>query len=65
MELQNIATWLNILPTDPTHLSFGSKGQNLTFSEHCHFAYQIYWNQKYSNMVAIVLPADPPPDLRV
>ena len=39
----------------------GSKGQIATFSEHCHVAYQIKGNQVCSNMVANILPADPPP----
>ena len=38
----------------------GSKGQNSPFSEHVHVAYQIKWNHKCSNMVAKILPADPP-----
>ena len=37
----------------------GSKGQYSTFSEHGHVAYQIKGNQKCSNMVANILPADP------
>ena len=33
----------NVLPSDyPT--TPGDGGQNLTFSEHGHVAYQIYWN---------------------
>ena len=40
----------------------GSKGQNLTFSEHGHVAYQIKRNHQCSNMVANIMPADPPPD---
>ena len=40
----------------------GSKGQNSTFSEHGHVAYQIKGNHGYSNMVANIMPADPPPD---
>ena len=39
----------------------GSKGQNSTFSEHGHVAYQIEENHECSNMVANILPADPPP----
>ena len=39
----------------------GIKGQNLTFSEHGHVAYQIKGNHMCSNMVANILPADPPP----
>ena len=39
----------------------GSKGQNGTLSEHCQVAYQIKGNQVCSNMVANILPADPPP----
>ena len=54
----------NILPADrlPTQSwRVGSKGQNSTFTKHCHFAYQINGYYKCSNMVAIILPADPPP----
>ena len=36
-------------------------GQNSTFSEHIHIAYQIKLNSERSNMVANILPADPPP----
>ena len=36
-----------------------SIGQNSTFSEHGHVAYQIKENQKCSNMVANILPAGP------
>ena len=39
----------------------GSKDQNSTFSEHGHVAYQIKDNHECSNMVANILPADPPP----
>ena len=39
----------------------GSVGQNSTFSEHGHVAYQIKENHECSNMVANILPADPPP----
>ena len=42
----------NILPADPypslhppLTLGVGTKGQNSTFSEHGHVAYQIKWNQ--------------------
>ena len=38
------------------------EGQNLTFSEHGHVANQIKGNYKCSNVVAIILPADPPLD---
>ena len=38
----------------------GSKGQNSTFSEHGHVAYQIKWNHGCSNMAANILPSDPP-----
>ena len=38
----------------------GSKGQNSTFSEHGHVAYQIKGNHGSSNMVADIMPADPP-----
>ena len=37
----------------------GSKyfGQNSTFSEHGHVAYQIKWNEERSNVVAKILSA--------
>ena len=55
----------NILPADPTPLTLGigvktSKGQNSTFSEYGNVAYQIKGNDTCSNMVANILPADPP-----
>ena len=34
--------------------------QNSTLSEHSHVAYQIKGNHIYSNMVANILPVDPP-----
>ena len=57
------------LPT-PYPLTMGSKGQNSTFSEHGHVAYQIKDNHECSNMVANILPSDhhtptPPPPLRM
>ena len=39
----------------------GSKGQNSTFLEHGHVAYQVKENHECSNMVANILPADPLP----
>ena len=36
-------------------------GQNSTFSEHGHVAYQNKKNHECSNVVANILPADPPP----
>ena len=53
----------NILPTDPLHydpIGMGSKGQNSTFSEQCHVAYQIQENHQCSNMAAHILHADHP-----
>ena len=50
-------------PTPPLTLRIGSKGHISTFSEHGHVAYQIKENQVCSNMVAIILPVDPTPDL--
>ena len=47
------------LPT-PYPLTMGSMGQNSTFSEHGHVAYQIKDNHECSNMVANILPTDPP-----
>ena len=38
----------------------GSEGQNSIFSEHGHAVYQIKENHKCSNMVANILPTDPP-----
>ena len=35
--------------------------QNSTFPEHGRVAYQINGNHECSNMVANILPADPPP----
>ena len=56
----------NILPADPSPphnlhtLGIGSVGQNSTFSEHGHVAYQIE-NNECSKMVVNILPADPHP----
>ena len=36
----------HILPTDTQPLGMGSIGQNSTFSEHGHVAYQIKWNHE-------------------
>ena len=41
---------------------FRSNAQNSTFTEHGHVAYEIKWTHKCSNMVANVLPVEPPPD---
>ena len=38
----------------------GSLGQNLTFVEHGHVAYQNKGNHKCTNMVANILPTEPP-----
>ena len=38
----------------------GSVGNNSTFSELVHVAYQIQGNRDCSNMVANILPTDPP-----
>ena len=46
--------------TTPYPLTMGSKGQNSTFSEYGHVAYQIKDNHECSNMVASILPKDPP-----
>ena len=45
----------------------GSVGQNSTFTEHCHVAYQINENQEYSYMVARTPqpPPHPPPTLEM
>ena len=45
----------------PMTLQMCSVGQNTTFSEHGHVAYQINENHECSNMVANILPADPLP----
>ena len=47
-------------------MDLGGGGQNSTFSEHGHVAYQIRGNHECSNMVANILSADtfpPPPPL--
>ena len=48
-----------ILPKDPLTLGNRSKVQYLTFSELDYVANQIEENNKCSNMVANILPADP------
>ena len=45
----------------PLTFGMGSIGQNLTFSEHGHVAYQINGITKCSNTVANIMPADPLP----
>ena len=52
----------NILPADPLPptLGMGSVGQNSTSSEHGRVAYQIKENQECRNIVANILPAEPP-----
>ena len=50
----------NILPTDtPSTQGVGSKGQNISFSESSHVAYQIKADDA-GNMVANILPTDTP-----
>ena len=39
----------------------GVKRSKLNLSEHSHVAYQIKWKHECNNMVAKILPADPPP----
>ena len=41
-------------------LGGGGQGQNLTFSEYGHVAYQIKVDDTCSNMVANILPTDTP-----
>ena len=50
------------VPTPTTTLTLGLwvKRSNSTVSEPGHIAYQIKGNHKCSNMVAHILPADPP-----
>ena len=43
----------------------GSIGQNSTFENMVMLQIKLNGITKYSNMVAIISPADPPPDLRV
>ena len=60
----NAATWQQIFCPQNlslTTLGAGSKGQNSTFSEHGHVAYQIIENHECSNMVANIWPKDPNP----
>ena len=47
----------------PPTVGIGSVGQNSTVSEHGHGASQFQETHKCSNMVANILPADPPPSL--
>ena len=49
------------LPPPPSDPGVGSKGQNSTFSQHGHVAYQIKGNHECVKMVAIILPAGPHP----
>ena len=56
-----IANILYLEITPPPTLVVGYKGQNLTFLEHGHVAYQIKGNHTCSNMVTTILPADPNP----
>ena len=44
----------------PTHTPPDPGGQNSTFSEHGHVAYQTKGYRECSNMVANILPADHP-----
>ena len=59
--MQQHGSKCSILPVDPLPRLWGSKGRNLTFSEHDHVAYQIKWNHECNNMVANILPVDPLP----
>ena len=49
------------IPPPPQTLGMGSIGQNSTFSEYGHVAYQIKLNHKCSNMSAPIYPPPPPP----
>ena len=51
----------NIFTRRHPTLEVGSIDPISTFSEHGPVAYQIKGNHKCSNMVANILPADPPP----
>ena len=44
----------NILPANRPTLTIGAKGQNSTFSEQCHVAYQIKSNQIKSNQINFI-----------
>ena len=61
---QYAAAWKQIFcpqtPTLPLTLGLGSKGQNLTSSEHCDVAYQIKELHKCSNMLADIYPQTTP-----
>ena len=53
----------SILPADPfLTLLFGSKGQNTTFSEHDHVAYQIKGNQQMQQYGSKYFAGRPLPD---
>ena len=49
----------NILPADTLDPRDGFNGQNSTFSEYGHVAYQINGSLECSKMVANILPAEP------
>ena len=53
-----LRTFFSADPSPPP-LTVGPKGQNSTFSEECHVAYQIKGNHKCSKMVANSFSADP------
>ena len=63
--IMNAATWYQIFfsrrPPPPTALGDGFKRSKIKFSEDGHIAYQIQGNHECSNIVANILPADPPP----
>ena len=44
----------------PPNSGRGVKRSNSKFLEQGHVAYQIKWNHEYSNMIAYILPTDPP-----
>ena len=56
---QHGGTYFDRRLSPPWTLGVGLKGQNLTFSERGHVAYQMIWNHECSNLV----PNIPPPDL--
>ena len=62
--ITNAAAWYQVFcqhtPPPPT-LRMGSMGQNSTFLEHGHVAYQIEGNHECSNIIANILPADAQP----
>ena len=60
---QHSRTYFACRPLPPLTLGIGSTGQNSTFLEYGHVAFQIKGNHECSNIVEHILTADPPAPL--